>query len=257
MKIVLIGAGNVATVFGTLLKQAGNTIEQVYSRNAAGAAGLAIALNATWCSTWEAITHEGDVYIVAISDKGLYELDRHLQLNGRVVVHTAGSVPKAVLKNVSSRYGVLYPLQSLRREMPVITAIPLLIDASDEATMEKIRYLAGCISGRIAFATDAQRLKTHVAAVFVNNFVNHLYAVAEDFCIKEGIAFSLLLPLAEETVRRLEEVSPQQVPTGPAVRNDQVTISSHLELLKAHPDARALYAELTASIIAFYHKAEK
>lgn len=257
MKIVLIGAGNVATVFGTLLKKAGNTIEQVYSRNAAGAAALATTLNATWCSTWDGITNEGDVYIVAISDKGLYELDRHLQLNGQVVVHTAGSVPKAVLKNVSSRYGVLYPLQSLRGEMPLITGIPLLIDASDEATMEKIRYVAGCISGRIALATDAQRMKTHVAAVFVNNFVNHLYAVAEDFCIKEGIAFSLLLPLAEETAMRLEKVSPQQVLTGPAVRNDQVTISGHLELLKAYPYARALYTELTASIIAFYHKAEK
>ncbi|MEO6231044.1 MAG: NAD(P)-binding domain-containing protein, partial [Ferruginibacter sp.] len=48
MKIVLIGSGNVATVFGKLLRHAEHEIVQVISRNATNANELADALGAAW-----------------------------------------------------------------------------------------------------------------------------------------------------------------------------------------------------------------
>jgi hypothetical protein len=91
-------------------------------------------------------------------------------------------------------------------------------------------------------------LKLHLAAVFCNNFVNHLYTLTEQYCHREGIEFRLLLPLIKETAVRLEEVSPSQSQTGPAVRNDRVTIDKHLKMLENHPQLQKMYTLLTDSI---------
>ena len=84
--------------------------------------------------------------------------------------------------------------------------------------------------------------------MFVNNFPNHLYALAENYCKKEGIDFKELLPLIEETVSRLKDISPSNSQTGPAVRNDEETIEKHLSLLHAHPQMKKVYEALTSSI---------
>ncbi|MEJ0101166.1 MAG: DUF2520 domain-containing protein [Bacteroidota bacterium] len=44
-----------------------------------------------------------------------------------------------------------------------------------------------------------ERVKLHVAAIFVSNFTNYLYILAEEYCRREGIDFKLLQPLIEET----------------------------------------------------------
>jgi hypothetical protein len=89
----------------------------------------------------------------------------------------------------------------------------------------------------------------HVAGVVVNNFTNHLYAVAEDFCGKENIDFKLLFPLIQETAQRLNHFSAKDVQTGPALRNDVFTLDKHLRILSAHPKLKYLYLKLTNSIM--------
>ena len=132
--------------------------------------------------------------------------------------------------------------------MTVATQIPLLVDASNEQTKGELLKVAADISGRVMTASDEQRLKYHVAAVFVNNFTNHMYTLAESYCLQEGISFNMLLPLAAETTQRLQATSPAQVATGPAIRRDQATIQKHLELLGHHAPLQGLYAALTKSI---------
>jgi predicted short-subunit dehydrogenase-like oxidoreductase (DUF2520 family) len=251
MKIVIIGTGNVAHVFGKLFLTAGHTIGQVFGRNGLHAQQLAVELNTGYCSTWSEISEDADLYLLAVSDKALYELHQ-LHLPGKTVVHTAGSVPMDVLKPVSSSYGIIYPLQSLRKEMPVLTRIPLLVNSCNEETSHTVLSLARSVSADVTVTTDKQRLEYHVAAVFINNFTNHLYAVAEHFCEREGLDFSLLFPLAAETARRLETGSPSQALTGPAIRNDLVTINKHLELLDKYPLLKSLYSHLTDSIRQFH-----
>jgi predicted short-subunit dehydrogenase-like oxidoreductase (DUF2520 family) len=252
MKIVIIGTGNVATAFGKLLLKAGHGIIQVFGRNEARAVELARALGAAPCSSWNHMDRSADLYLLAIADKAVYEMDQHLELSaGQLIVHTAGSVPKEVLQKISARYGVLYPLQSLRKELEVITEIPLLADANTEEALTEILVLARQMSSNVTMANDEQRLKLHLAATIVNNFTNHLYAESEKFCLKENIPFQLLFPLVAETARRLEVVSPGRVLTGPAIRRDQVTIDKHLALLENQPSLKKLYLLFTESIQAY------
>ena len=248
MNIVIIGTGNVATVFGKLLVAANHSILQVFGRNPFHAKQLADELNTGHCSNWSDINREADIYLVAVSDNALYDLNQQLALPGKIVIHTAGSVSMEVLQSVSPNFGIIYPLQSLRKEMPVLTRIPLLINASNQQTRETVLAIASSISAYVTFTTDIQRLEYHVAAVFINNFTNHLYVLAENFCLQEGIDFKLLWPLTEETAERIKLVSPAQVMTGPAVRNDLITIQKHQELLAEYPILQHLYSELTSSI---------
>src|SRR5690606_7189543 len=110
-----------------------------------------------------------------------------------------------------------------------------------------LRDFAGTLSASTGEANDEKRMKLHVAAVVSSNFVNHLYALAEDYCRKEELDFPLLYPLIRETAVRLRSFSPAALQTGPAVRGDAPTITRHLALLNTHPELQELYRLLTAS----------
>ena len=167
------------------------------------------------------------------------------------MVHTAGSVSREILKPISERNGVLYPLQSLRRETEHVPGIPILVDASDGDSLKVLEGLAASVSSQVARASDAERLKLHTAAVIVNNFSNHLYTLAEDFCKRSGVEFKLLVPLIKETADRISILSPAGLQTGPAIRNDMGTIEKHLDLLSGFPEIQKIYRQLTESIKSF------
>lgn len=252
MNIVLIGSGNVATVLGRLIKSSGHTIKEVVSRDRAHAQALAAELNANAQSKINSITKDAHIYIIAVADNAIETVAEQLQLKNKVVVHTSGAVSKNVLQNIFERSGVLYPLQSLRKESTHIPEIPLLIDGNTEETIEIIQTFAKTLSKKIYHADDEERLKLHLSAVFVSNFTNHLYALAAEYCEKEATDFSLLVPLIKEVAERVEVYDAKAMQTGPAIRNDEATIRKHLELLNAHPRLKDIYEVMTKSIQRFY-----
>ena len=152
------------------------------------------------------------------------------------------------MQNISTNYGVLYPLQSLRKEIPDTVAIPLLVDGNSEKATRQVEDFALTISPIVSRANDEQRLKLHVAAIIANNFTNHLFSLTEEFCKNEKVDFKLLLPIINETARRLIDHAPAEVQTGPAIRNDISTIDKHLALLANYPKLKNIYQLLTDSI---------
>lgn len=254
MRLVIIGTGNVATVLSHAAQQAGHDIVQVYGRDAAKAALLAASRGAAPVSDVAQISREADLYLIAVSDGAVAAVAAELKLGNKLVVHTAGSVSKDVLKICSANYGVLYPLQSLRAEMYGIPDIPLLIDANTPDDLALLQDIAATISSQVQVAGDEQRLQLHVAAVIVSNFTNHLYALAEQYCRQSGLDFHMLQPLISEVADRIRSASPKDLQTGPAIRNDLNTISKHLELLQQFPQLQQLYSALTNSIQSMYKK---
>ena len=249
MDIVMIGSGNVAAVLGRKFRAAGHSILQIYSRNASVASKLAYEWDTESTNYKSLINPNADVYIIAVSDDAVGDVASALKLPGKVVAHTAASVPKEILEKISPHYGVFYPLQSLRKEMTALPDTPVFYDGSDEKTKKTLATLALSISpDNVRQAGDNERAKLHVAAVIVSNFTNHLYTLAEDYCRREGLDFKQLLPLIKETAERVKEISPNQSQTGPAIRHDGETIHHHLELLKDHPHLKNIYILLTESI---------
>jgi len=253
MQIVLLGSGNIATIFGQRLAAGGHRILQVMSRNGAHAATLAATLGCAWTDTLDDLAPDAEVYILAVSDPAVYAAAAKLRLPGALVLHTAGAIAREVLAPISGRHGVLYPLQSIRKEVGIPALIPVLIDAATPEALEQVRVLADAISPLVRVASDEQRLRLHVGAVLVNNFPNYLYGLTEGYLREEGVDFSYLQPLLEETVRRLETYSPAEVMTGPAYRGDTATIELHQSLLEGHPELLQWYRLFTEKISAAYH----
>jgi predicted short-subunit dehydrogenase-like oxidoreductase (DUF2520 family) len=249
MNIVIIGTGNAATVLGKKFKEAGHRIVQVFGRDAAAASKLAYQFDTGSTNYWSVIRKDADFYLIAVADDAVTDVAKHVHVPGKLVAHTAASVSKEVLKPMSHQYGVFYPLQSLRKDVNEVPDIPLFIDASDEASKKKLEELARSISKeKVMMAGDDERSKMHVAAVLVSNFTNHLYTLAEDYCKKEGLDFRQLIPLIEETAKRLKMISPANAQTGPAIRHDEPTIQQHLALLENYPQLKKIYEVITESI---------
>ena len=247
MDIVIIGTGNTATILGRKLKAAGHNIVQIYGRNGRAASDLAYELDTESTNYWAVVNRNADIYLLAVSDIAVEEVVKELGLSDKTIIHTAASVSKEVL-NSAEHYGVFYPLQSLKKENTYLPDIPIIIDASDEVTFSILEKLANSITDKVIKAGDEERMKLHLAAVFSNNFVNHLYAMAETYCVKEGLDFRLLIPLIKETALRIESISPSQAQTGPAFRHDATTIQKHEELLANYPHFKKFYHLFSESI---------
>lgn len=250
MKVVIIGSGNVATVLSRILVSKNHTILQVISRNIDHARTLANELNVNYADLNGRPDDAAEMIIIAVLDFVVMEGLPNLQFSDKLIVHTAGSVSKEVLRDFSNNYGVLYPLQSLVKDAAIVPAdIPFLIDGSNEGVIQFLEDFAGTLSPIVQRVDDEGRLKLHTAAVIVSNFTNHLFSIAEDFCNKEQVDFNMLKPLIMETAQRIQNTSPSLLQTGPAVRKDIQTLDKHLRILTNHPKLRTTYLRLTDSIM--------
>ncbi len=250
-RIVLVGAGNVATCMGVALQRAGYEIMQVYSRTEASASVLADRLSTVYTVSVDEICRDADLYLVAVKDSALTGMVTEL-VKGRehaLFVHTAGSMPIDVWKGMVSRYGVFYPLQTFSKQREVdFSRVPFFIEASSSEELHLLRELAVRLSHDVYELTSEQRKYLHVAAVFACNFTNHLYALGARLLEAHGIPFKVMLPLIDETARKVHELTPTKAQTGPAIRNDESVISMHLSLLADNPSMQDLYERISRSI---------
>jgi predicted short-subunit dehydrogenase-like oxidoreductase (DUF2520 family) len=251
MNISIIGSGNVATVLSKLFVEKGHTIHQIICRNESEGNKLALLVNATYSSIENKPDRNIDLCVVAITDGSLRELNKQIHLNfGDIVVaHTAGVCSMFEIENMSTNVGVLYPIQSLRKNMGYIPRIPFLIEASSGPAYTFLENFAKSISDSVTFVEASNRLRLHTAAVIVNNFTNYLYVMGEKFCKDEEVDFNLLKPLIVETAVRIETNAPLDMQTGPAARKDIFTMAKHLELLNAHPKVKTMYTRMSDGIM--------
>ena len=250
MRISIIGAGNVATNMALAFKKAGHEIVQVYNRSNNAGEELAKAVGANFTSNADELA-DADIYLIAVKDDVISELAQLLQLEGKTVAHTSGTQSKNLLNKTSSLFGIFYPLQTMKKNRKVdFKNVPLLIEGSDEVTATKLEALAKTISQNVHRVDEQQRQWIHVAAVFANNFTNHLYGISESLLAEHALPFEILKPLIFSSIENLQNNSPSQIQTGPAIRGDSQTIEKHLQLLADDVRLQKIYEVLTQSIIA-------
>lgn len=252
MKVVILGTGNVATALGKKILEAGDKVVQVVGRTFDEVNNLASQLNATPIYNARYISLNADIYIIAVSDMAISTVASELKLKDKIIVHTAAAVSKDVLSGSSENFGVIYPVQTLLKESNSLPSIPVLIDFSNETTKRSITEFATKWAENVRVASDEERLKLHIAAIFVNNFTNYLFTIIEQYCKKEQLKFGILIPLIQETAKRLLTQSPSTLQTGPAVRADYETIEKHKKILEEHQELSQLYSAFTEQIINFY-----
>lgn len=255
MKTVLIGAGNLATNLGRALLEAGHDILQVYSRTMESAMALAPQVGGAPTNDLNSIVRDADAYIVAVKDSALVELIPKL-CKGRenaVFMHTAGSMPIGVFQGMAFHYGVLYPMQTFSKSRQAdFSKITCFIEANDAHAMKVIRHLAETTCGATRELSSEERRHLHLAAVFACNFVNHCYEISSEILERHDIPFEVMLPLIDETARKVHDMSPMKAQTGPAVRYDENVIREQARMLHTDPFARDIYERMSLNIYRKY-----
>ena len=245
IKVVIIGSGNVAQhLIKAFTKSNKIDVTQVFSRQKEAITSLL---------DFNKITNdfndlaEADLYVIAVSDDAIAKVSSQLPFESRLVVHTSGSVSLEALDK-KNRKGSFYPLQTFSKKAEVdFSQIPIFLESENEADFELLEKVAQSISKKNYKINSEQRRALHVAAVFVNNFVNHLYQIGNEICIANKVPFEVLKPLILETANKVMTLSPKDAQTGPAIRNDEQTIASHLDVL-LDENQKNIYNTVTQSI---------
>jgi predicted short-subunit dehydrogenase-like oxidoreductase (DUF2520 family) len=187
-----------------------------------------------------------DLIIIAVPDDLITDVALQIPKSDAVVVHTSGTVSIAALKSHEHR-GVFYLPQSFSSsKKPDFSNIPVCLEASDPEVMILLENVAKELSPKIVRMDSAQRKQLHLAAVYMNNFVNHCYAKSHEILNRAAIPTDALDHLMRETMLKAIDLTPAKAQTGPAQRNDAKTIAAHLALLPQ--SERALYQNMTQSI---------
>ena len=234
--VVFIGAGNLATNLAKALYYKGFRIVQVYSRTEESARTLAQAVEAAYTTDLSSVAADARLYIVSLKDAAFVQLLPEIVAGkeNALWVHTAGSIPMDVWAGKVNRYGVFYPMQTFSKQRTV-----------DFRTLKDI---ASVLSENVYEADSEQRKSLHLAAVFTCNFTNHMYALAAGLLKKYGLPFEVMLPLIDETARKVHELEPRLAQTGPAIRYDENVINNHLQMLSDEPGMQELYRLISESI---------
>lgn len=248
ISVVILGSGNLAFhLIKNFLNIDGIDLRQVYSRNLKD---VEIFKNEVETINNLSFLKEADLTIVSVSDDAIAEVSSSIK--NSLVVHTSGSVEMDALKNLTNK-GVFYPLQSFSKEKEVnLVDVPICLEAEQNNDVVILEKLATLLKGKIYHLNSDQRKRIHVAAVFVNNFTNHMYAMAQNICNQYKVPFSILYPLISETSQKIKNLNPIEAQTGPAIRNDELTIKNHLNLLNQHQ--QELYLKITQSIQEYGNK---
>lgn len=245
IKITLIGSGNVSQhLINAFAKNSTIELIEVYSRTKKEIAPL---LDSNKIVTDLALLKEADLYIIAVSDDAISMVSEQLPFKNKLVAHTSGTASLQTI-NTKNRSAVFYPLQTFTKNKEVdFKVIPLCLEAENNTDYLVLETVAKSISDAVYSINSEQRKALHVAAVFVNNFTNHLYLIGHDICEEHQVSFDILKPLIAETANKINTLSPIEAQTGPAKRNDITTIESHLSYL-SNENQKKIYTLLTKSI---------
>ncbi len=227
ISVVILGNGNVAThLYNAFSKAPGISVMQINSRTLT-------------------VIQDSEITIIAVSDDAIQQVSKTIINREGLIVHTSGAVDINALKN--KRKGVFYPLQSFTKNAEIdFNEVPFCLETENIKDYTLLENLAKTLGSKIYQISSEQRKKLHVAAVFVNNFTNHMYKIGNDICSNNKIPFEILHPLIEETAKKIKTLSPVHAQTGPAKRNDTQTIKNHLEDLNL--EQKKIYQLLTKSI---------
>ena len=245
IEIALLGTGNVAShLFRAFSKSPDISVKQVFNHSAESLKPFTELVPTT--TSIEGLV-EADVYLLVLKDDVIPTYAEKLKHRKGLIAHTSGAVSLEAIKG-PGRTGVFYPLQTFSKELKLdYSEIPFCIEAEQPEDLNLLKTIGNSISSKVFEINSLQRKQLHLSAVFVCNFVNHLYTVGQDICEQHQIPFEILEPLIKATAEKVKQASPRTVQTGPAIRGDQGTIEAHLELLTSM-EHKKIYQLLTTAI---------
>ena len=251
-QVSLIGYGNVGSHLFELLNSSGiNVAHLLLGRNNLRSMGN-LDVKAKIISSVAELPKD-QLVIICVNDTSIVDVINEIDPE-IPIAYTSGSVS---LKNVAERenIGVFYPLQTFSKGLPLtVKEFPILIEANNKDFESSLKQLAHRISNTVMHCNSEERGRIHEAAVWVNNFTNHIIHLGEARANDNQIDFSIYKPLLEETILKLNYTTAKEAQTGPARRGDNTIIDKQSQRLTGME--AEIYKLLSQSIINTYKNYE-
>lgn len=242
MNILIAGTGNVAHFMSRKIASQESLHVWNWGRNKKEARTISSLYDTKGLYEPEKRNIYFDLIILAVADMAIEEVGLLLDGKGELIVHTAGAIPLTALKLKQSSKGVFYPLQTISSAAEVSCEnFFCLLEAEKEEHRTLLSGLARSMGLKPSKVESIERAQVHLAAVLVNNFVNHIYHQAFTYLNDAKLNPEMLQPLIEETSLKLRRMKPYEAQTGPARRDDQQSIAQHLALLQHHESLKEIY----------------
>ncbi len=229
IKTVIIGSGNVAYwLHRAILRAEGVSLAQVAARRSE--ALFDFDARVPRASLSEPLA-PADIYLLAVSDQAVYPVSEMLQTSSGLLAHTSGALGLNALAGKAPK-GVFYPLQTFSKSRPLsFEGLPVLLEAEHQADLALLEALGKALGAATYPCQPEKRLAAHLAAVYANNFSNHMACKAQELCEAHGLDPALLNPILRETFEKLLSMPARDAQTGPARRKDRITQLAHRHLL--------------------------
>lgn len=235
--INIIGQGNVAFHYHKIMKDRGYEVKTISSRKEFVLQDV-----------------ESDIVIIAVKDDAIKLVLDRLPKVKSLLLHTSGFTKTEILSEKANNYGCLYPLQSLNKKKEIdFSTVPLCFFVNNIKYKDCLETFAKTLSPITSFVSDEQRQYLHIAAVFANNFTNHLLGISKNILDKNNIPFSMLFPIIDRTIENIKTSNDIfSLQTGPAVRGDMNIINEHIKYLSLKESE--VYLAVTKSIVNYQKK---
>lgn len=255
LSIGIAGSGRVAQALGRLLRERGEPVAAVASRDSKRAAHAAEFIGGgVEAVSYHVLPQRAGRILIAVTDDALPEVAQALAdagMSGGAALHTCGTRGPEALDLLAARgvsCGTLHPLQTVAAPEQGLEALPgsafaVAGDTEAQAWAERIVSMLGGEALRIA---PKFRPLYHAAAVMASNYIVALLDAAVILMSAAGIpedrALRAIAPLAKASLNNAAALGPLRALTGPIERGDSETIALHLNALESAPEAlRELY----------------
>ena len=257
--LCLVGAGRAGTAVAAALQGAGHRVAAVASRTASSAQPAAARLGTPVVSVDE--LPPCDVVLLGVPESALEPVAGAVARGiapGTVVWHLAGATGVDVLGAVAAHEGfrcALHPVQAFPDVDAGLARLPgsawgLTCDEGIEDWARRV--VTEDLGGRVFDVREPDRPVWHAAAVTAAGGAIAIMSLGEQLLAAIGVASAgdVLGPLAGAAVENAARRGATESLTGPAVRGEWETVTSHVRALEAvAPELVEPYREATRLIL--------
>lgn len=249
MNISIIGSGNLAFHLAKSLYKNGFNILEIIARNEKEGLKIAAITSSKFQNDVKKINASTDIIFIAVSDTVIQNVASEIILKNKLLIHCSGGLSLNEIKTINNRSSVFYPLQSFSKAKEIsFEKIPIFLESENKKDLDLLKNIAQKLSQNFIVLDSNKRKQIHLAAVFANNFSNHLWFLASEILKESNQNFEILKPLLDESLNKAFDLGPNSAQTGPALRNDKKTMGNHLEMLKNKDRLSKIYQLISASI---------
>lgn len=241
-KIYILGYGNLGSHLLNLFISRGIKVEGIFTDQQ----GLNIEVPIFNKTSFTDVLKPSDVLFIATKDDEIIKFVNQSQNLDVIRIFCSGGIQFSYFEN-THHLGVWYPLYSFSKNQNINwNEVPVFIEFQDNETGDFLKQLNEILLLNYRILNSEQRANLHLSAVFANNFVNAcMIACQEILENNEEAKFQDLFPIINQTIEKLKNAPALDCQTGPARRNDEITMGKHIDYLKSNPYEQQLYLNIS------------